>query len=505
MSFEVNKFEIGKKTKLEKENFSVSFEFQSQTEIEKVLSVKNKVMIENYEVLNGLISFAGKIHACVVLQTVDQRIETAKEVFAFSSKIEEKTATAGDVARIFVSIENCDVDLISNEKIRLDYNLVAYGELISKKNVEKVCVDDENVCQKYDEIDVEKFVGKANETFVVDSEVSLMNNLKQIVLSDSVAYVKTIESGIDFVSVGGEVVTKILYINEDDKFETVSVNENFKEEIEFMGATREMFAQADLAVRDDQIKLEIESGDKNSKVVMQIPVEMTVYGFKSEKENVVSDVYSTKCELQTTTSSFDMTKNLETEFFETKIEGQLSLEEDKPRVDKIMFVGVTNLNLTNSHIKDGEVFVEGIAKTGVVYLNDETNGLYGVDIEVPFVATDKVRIECESSNVQVCATVESNDVVVKKGRDFYFDAKVNFKVEFDCEKYGAVISSVQVGADYPERDCAIEIYYAFEGQNAWDIAKSLRVDEQTLYTQNPELVFPLDKQQNIVLFHQKRT
>ena len=505
MSFEVNKFEVVKKTKLGRENFAVSFDVETQTEFEKVLSVKSNIIMENYEVLNGIVSFSGKIDACIVYQTVDQRFETEKQTVSFSSKIEEKDAKAGDLARIFVGIENCKVDVLSQNKLRLDYDLVSGGVLISKREVEKVTASDENICQKFDEIEVEKFLGRASETFVVDCEETVKNHIKQIIMSDSAAFVKTIDSGVDFVSVGGEVATKLLYVNEDDKIETVCVVENFKEEIELAGATRESLAQVDLQVMADQIKLEYENDEKSTKIKMQIPVEMTVYGFGREKKEIISDVYSTKTELKTTTSSFDMTKNLETEFFETKIEGQLSLDEDKPRVDKLIFVGMTNLNVTNSYIKDGEVFVEGIAKTGVVYLNDETNGLYGVDIEVPFIATDKVKVECESANVQVCAVVASNDVVVKKGRDFYFDAKVNFKVEYDCNEYGAVISNIENGADLPEQDGAIEIYYAREGQNAWDVAKSLKVDEQTLYSQNPELIFPLDKEQNIVLFHQKRT
>ena len=70
MSFEVNKFEVVKKTKLERENFSVSFNVETQAELEKVLSVKSNIMLENYDVLNGLVSFSGKIDTCIVFQTV---------------------------------------------------------------------------------------------------------------------------------------------------------------------------------------------------------------------------------------------------------------------------------------------------------------------------------------------------------------------------------------------------------------------------------------------------
>ena len=48
------------------------------------------------------------------------------------------------------------------------------------------------------------------------------------------------------------------------------------------------------------------------------------------------------------------------EIIESKIDGSLTLEEDKPRVDKILFVGGNNVSVSNSYIKDGEICIEGI-------------------------------------------------------------------------------------------------------------------------------------------------
>ena len=164
----------------------------------------------------------------------------------------------------------------------------------------------------------------------------------------------------------------------------------------------------------------------------------------------------------------------------------------------------TNLCVTNAFIKNGEINVEGITKTNVIYLNDETNSLHSVLIEVPFVVSERANVPCENAEVEVSAVLYDVDVVVKKGRDFYFDAKLKIKASYDCDQVGAVISSIAEEGDLEEKDCAIEVVFAKAGQSAWDIAKSLKVRETLITLQNPEVVFPLDKDENVIVYYQKK-
>ena len=125
-------------------------------------------------------------------------------------------------------------------------------------------------------------------------------------------------------------------------------------------------------------------------------------------------------------------------------------------------------------------------------------------IEVPFVVSEKSSANCENATVEsVFAVLYDVDVVAKKGREFYFDAKLKINVNYDCEQVGAVSSNINAGAEYPEKDCAIELFFASAGQNSWDLAKSANVKEETIMLQNPEVVFPLEKDENIIVYYKK--
>ena len=402
-----------------------------------------------------------------------------------------------------MQVEDYSIENVSGGNIAIDCMLTAAATLISSREVASIVADDETICQKEDEMLVNTLVGSATETFEVESEFAIKEPVRKVISTDSSAVVKTVESGVNFVSVGGEVITRLLYLTENDRFETAYVTENFKEEVELEGVTRESVSDAAAYIKQSSIKCQTDAADKGVNIKVIIPVMLKVESYLEKPVNVIKDIYCTQNDLQVSTSSFEMSKQYPCELLEAKIDGALTLDEDKPRVDKIMFVGGSNLCVTNSYIKGGEVFVEGVAKTNVVYLNDETNTLHSAVVEVPFVVSDKTDCS-EDAQITVNATLTDVDVVVKKGREFLFDAKLKISLCCCQGTVGAVISSVESGEEYPPRDCAIELVFATTGQTAWDIGKQIKVKEDSIVFQNPDLTFPLEKDESVVVYYKLR-
>ncbi len=504
MSFEMNKFTVVKKKRLEKSQFVVECNIDANAEIDKILSVCHNAQVDNAEILNGVANFGGVIDVCILYSTADGEVGTINSSCPYSSKFEDGSIQVGDKLGIKVEVVDCHIDSVAGTSVKLSCTCEQSGILICMRDVQNVTGGGDSVCTREDELMVNTFVGEAKETFVVDNEVSIKEDVRKVLFSDSQVSVKSVENGVNFVSVGGEVVTRILYLTENDRFESVYTTESFKEEVELEGVTREGVSEVDACIRRNAVKCEVETLEKGVMIKLSIPVEVNVRAYEERTECVVRDVYSTEKELQISTESFDMTKPLSYDTFEAKIDGSLSLDENHPRVDKLMFVGATNLCVTNAFIKNGEINVEGITKTNVIYLNDETNSLHSVLIEVPFVVSERANVPCENAEVEVSAVLYDVDVVVKKGRDFYFDAKLKIKASYDCDQVGAVISSIAEEGDLEEKDCAIEVVFAKAGQSAWDIAKSLKVRETLITLQNPEVVFPLDKDENVIVYYQKK-
>ncbi len=502
MAFESNNFNVVKKTKLPKSELSVECNIACQ--MAKILTVSTVATVVSSEVLSGSINYAGNIDVRIVYMTEDGEIGSVSSACPFTSKFEGDYITSGQKAIISVKVIDSQIENVGTDNVRLVCNVEQSGVLISNQEIHSIASSDPDVCTKTEEIEVIRFVGEATESSEIKSELLVREPVKKLILTESQALIKGVESGVNFVSVTGEVVTRLLYLTENDKFETGYVYESFKEEIELEGATRDSQVEAYAFVKCDGTKTELEESDKGLKIALTIPVVFAVKAYEKASVTVIKDLYSVNNDIKVSTESFDMSVVCPMELVEGKIDGSLTLDEDKPRVDKIMFVGGNNVVVSNSYIKDGEIVIEGIASTSVVYLNDELGSFNSVQIDVPFVITDKFNYENIEGILNVDAVVCDVDVVVKKGREFYYDAKVKATVNYCHPEVSGVITNAEALEAYPEKDYGMELIFAHLGEDSWDIAKAAHIREEQLILQNPEILFPLQEDKNLVLFYQKQ-
>ncbi len=503
MAFESNNFNVVKKEKLNKGEFSVDCLVQVEGAA-KILALSTDASISNYEVLNGVINFAGCVDVCVVYLSEDGETLSANACCPYTSKFEGENIMTGQKAILNVKVIDCEVSSVSADSLRLVCQVEQSGQLVSSQEISSIKTDDQDVCFKSEELSIIRFLGEACEIANISSEIAPRGNVKKILLGESQVMVRNVESGVNFVSVSGDVVTRLLYLTDEDKFESTYVNESFKEEVELEGATRESLVEAYASIKRDNVQISVLEGEKGGVINLAVPVNICVKAYEEANALVIKDLYSTCNEIKVTTSSFDMSKVCKGEVVESKIDGSLTLDEDKPRIDKILFVGGNSVTVSNSYLKDGEVFVEGIAKTYVIYLNDEDNSLNSVQIDIPFLISDKFNVDNADGILSVDAIVCDVDVVAKKGRELFYDAKIKATVNYCFNVLSGVITNAEVAGSYPEKDFAMELVYGRAGKDAWDIAKEARVKEELILAQNPEVVFPLSEDTGLVLFYQMK-
>ena len=95
------------------------------------------------------------------------------------------------------------------------------------------------------------------------------------------------------------------------------------------------------------------------------------------------------------------------------------------------------------------------------------------------------------------------DATAKRGRELFVDGKIKASAWFNKTVANAIISDIQRGEEISPNSSAIEIYFAVSGQTLWDIAKDLKVPENVLKNQNPELIEPFNGGEKIIYYNQK--
>lgn len=502
MAFEKEKFEVARKVDFNKGEITVECNLSAGSSVAKVLSLSVEGYVLSSETLNGVVNYSGAVDLKLVVLGEDGEINSTCSTCPFSSKFEGNDIQNGQDAFVKVKVIDYNVESIGGEMVKVGVMLEQSGFIVGNKEVSCLACHDDDVCLKQDEITLIKYLGTSNGEATVESEINLRENIKKVLLTESHVIVKNVDSGVGFVTVSGDIISRVLYMNEDDKFESGYLNDTFKEEVELASCTRESFVEGDAYVKQEAVVTEIVQDEKGGKIVVKVPVTISVRAYEEEKRSVIQDLYSTKNDINVTTESFSMTQVSPLDVVEGKIEGSLTLEEEHPRVDKLLFNGGNSLTVTNAFIKDGEIIIEGIAKTSAVYLNDEDSSLHSVQLDVPFILSDKFNEE-EGGNLYVDATLNDVDVVVKKGREIYYDAKVKASVNYCHDMAQGVISDAAALEEYGKKDFAMEVIFAPAGNDLWTVAKKARVKEEQIVAQNPEVVFPTTDDTPLVLFYQR--
>jgi len=502
MAFERNNFFTAKKTMLNKGEFTVECNLETMGNCIKVLTVQVEPCVQNQEVTDRMVSYSGNIDAKVVYLNADGEICNVSASCPFASKIEDDAINHTSCVYLNVEIIDNSSEVIGGGNIKVNVVLSQGGFVVANQEYPLLKCNDNNVCYQNEEMEIVKFTGCGKDNFVFESEINIREKIKKVLLTESKVVVKSVEAGANYVAVSGEVVNKILYINDNDKFESGYITDSFKHEVELAGATKDSIVEGYASICQEGVITEIVEDEKSIKVIVKSPVTIHAFAYERAYITVVKDLYCTKADVKITTDSFDMTSMCYQGVVEGKVSGSLTLEEDKPRIDKLLYSGANRVSITNHYIEDGEIFIEGIAQTTVVYLNDDSSTLYSVVLDVPFAISDKVKC-MKGSHAFVKAVVLDADVAVKKGREFLYDAKIKASVNCCLSSSGAIISGAELGEEYAEKDYAMEVIFAKAGKNLWEVAKSAKVKEEIILSQNPEITFPVENDTPIVLYYQR--
>ena len=502
MALESKNFEVVKKEKISGVH-SIECNIEGLNGCSKVLAITGGTDIENTEVSDGKINITGALELCAVYISEEDEICTTSMNFPFNYELKDEKVTPDCKDMLSARLVKQNIKSATSTDIKVECEISFDGFIVCPISIATVKNEDRDYSSKEDEIKVIKLIGRNCSKLLEEVKGTVKNGVKKILCSKTNVLLKNTEAGVDFVSISGEIETEITYVNADDRFESLMLSDTFKDEVELSGVTRDSIVEAKVSLICSESKIITSEEEKTTSFVVTLPLKACVCAYSEESVEVIKDIYSTKCELSVNTSSFDMLKSVKHDEFESKLSGGLTLSENDDRIDKILFALAGTLEITNCYQDGKEIFLEGIANACVVYLNDDTNSIKSVEISTPFVVSDKAQDVAGDSIITYDVSLCDVDVSVKKGREISLDAKIKGQISYNENEISAVISEVSEGEKYPERDYAMELFFAKSGQSSWDIAKSAKVKEENVIFQNPELVFPLEKDEQILLYFQK--
>ena len=470
--------------------------------VEKILSVGTCFNIVSSESLVGEVTYNANLVNNIVYKLEDGTIENTTLSTPLSSRFENELLTATSSIFIIPNIISNEIEKIGEDNFKIKTNVELSFTSSNNQEIDIYAGGDENVFVMQTEIPLSSLTAKNCSLFTQPIILEAKCPVDSV-LSTHVGAITTKTESLDsMVVVEGKIFANALIksAEETPRIFAISNLEDFREEIEDGNVKENNQIVLAAKVVCEDIKTEIQENGES--VEISVPVDICYDVVETRNVTVVTDAYSVKNEITTTTGGFNSTELLPKETFEFKFDGNISLDEETPRVDKIIATDGSYLTITNISLSDNELLVEGIVKTNLIYLNDDENKLNSINIEIPFSETQRANTNF-ANNIIYETFVSGVDASAKKGREIFIDGKITLAISPSTQTSHAVISNVEIGEEIESSTSAIEIYFANAGQTLWDIAKDLKVSKDTLALQNSDLPEVMEGGEKVVYYNQK--
>ncbi len=467
--------------------------------IAKVLTASAKVVVDNITPLNAEVKFDGVVEYDLLVVLENNEIVPLTQKSNFSHSFENSTITPDSLVIICSNLLECNN--VSNTGDITYSTLTNFDIYIVKTNSDLTCAEKrEDIFVKESEITYNSLLGKVCYDANVNFELQKDNKISKILYATNTAHIKSVIPSTDYFVASGDVISCIVFQDEDGLIKSCTKETSFAEEVEFKGINKDSNIQARVITKEATI---VENTDKNV-FTFDIPIRIVAQIFTKNTLNCVVDAYSLQNEVNLTTTSFQDNEFFSTRSAEENILTNFTLNDSMQPIDKILAITPINISLANQIVKDGEILLEGLATINIIYYfedDDSNNILNSIDVEVPYSLSLSVPEIKESDDVSSFITLGDINIKNKRGKELEIlaEAKINF--DYVKENVSAITTELTLGDEKLPKDFAMELYLAKEGQTLWDIAKELNISTADLIKQNANLTLPIKEGEKIVAYN----
>lgn len=470
-------------------------------EVVKVLCANAKVISVKGSNENNKVHYSGNVGFQVVF------IDNLGNTEGLDYTAEFRDSTNADIDVNSVPIVSALVIDVKCEPRKEDVKVVAIievniDEIQSSDNKALIDVANENIFVRKEIVKNTSYSGIAYEKFEVVGDLEIDDSLQKILSVCMSGYMENLTQNKHFITIIGGINIDICYLSDDSKIRTYQNTLDFTQDIASEDINENTVIQNVLDILSNDAKITTNLDGDKAEISVVIPVEYTGYVFNNSELEIVQDVFSTENYLTTEFEQTSYLNGLPTLISTERIIGATTLDDSQNYIDEILGATCSKVLLANSEVADGELVLEGVANTTVLYFNRELNNINSVEIEMPF--SLNINLQNNSENLQANTMVTVGDVVAKskRGKEIEINAKLFICADLFNISENTIIEKVEESGIKDKNDLVLIIYIVKDGDTIWEIAKDLNISPELIMEQNPDLELPLKLGDKIVIYKQ---
>lgn len=474
MAFEQQEVQFQTKKVIGVGEFAVNTKLTLDLEkpLKKVISVSAVAENLSGEQIDTDYNMQGKTAISVLYLTENDELES---VFA-SCDWQNTVKVVGENPEASVTVKEATIAASSMAEISLSilHNCVVEG--VVTETISPLAEIADDYVTDMSSVEYNKLASRSASKFTLAETLESASNAKSVLATSASINVTNVTSSIDQVTIEGTCFAKVLYAAEEGT-NTLTKQIDFKQEVPCMGANPGDMAEGLLTVLAASCTLQIA---EKCTFMLAINVEAHARTYKTENLTLVSDLFSTTKQLDTTTECVEISSFAGTKSFSDNVTLDCSLQGE---VGGIVDTVNPSVVVAKQSIENGAIVIEGVVSATCIYTVE--GAITGEQISAPFVT--KVDTEFKGTITSLTASVNVLSCKVRSNNEVEVIAELNFNASVEEDKYFEFIKSATQTGDRQTLGSAITIYVTKPNEKLFDVARALGVTPETITSQN-ELV-----------------
>jgi hypothetical protein len=461
--------------------------------IKNVLSIKCDCQLLSCEAMAGEARISGRVDFKAIYEDDEGELDTLAYYADFNDRVEDPGITP--VSRLFCQVSVADVETVSvaKDEIKLACVLECALKVNNPYEMSLLSEGEGFLCNSTSRNSC-SYSGGGRESFEASDEFEEKRVIKKVLLSEAAAVITDAGAGVNSVTVEGEAVVRLNYVDDEGEVGTCQRVIPFSHEIEAKDVLPSDKAFADAQVRSLKVNAIVDEERNMTAISLSLDIEVTARAYGSECISYVDDVFSPQCKLNVTYNGINSRTYIGSYNYKQTIEGTASLDDDMMPVERILAAAGGRVYIANILPEEGKVTVEGIASATVLYAGTGNEGerrVASVGVEIPFSITLDIEGAKPGDTVELKAAIFDIETRSHRGREIEVRMQLRLRADLFSDEVITVVSDVEEGEPLAQQ-CSISIYMPGENEKLWDVAKQLGMPPETILEFNPDLQLPAE-------------
>lgn len=445
----------------------------SKQDIFQILDGNFYSYFNKVEIQNGKIKAYGNVDSYISYISSSEETSILQTTLDFEDVLENNIITEKMNLEYDIKILRYDVKIVNERKVSLSVVLKVVYEVYGTDLIELFndFNEIEDIQKNSQKIKLKSLIGLNSNVASLKEEIKVdgADIISDIIKVDTNILNKEVKISYNKVLSKADLDIKILYLTKDGRVGKSHEKFPIMSFIDLGNVKEENICSTDYQIRN--ILLKINNGDENGFTV-QMEYEIYCKAFEDKEQEVISDLYSLKYDVEFNTKEIEFENNLLTDSEKTvDIDEKIELENCKKVIDVFGKSKIIKNTISNEFSN-----IEGETELTIYYEPENKIGLSVKKITVPFISKVSAQNEISSNAKDIEFDFNEKNLIVK--------GKVGILENNSSKNKINIVQEVTKKEALNQENYSIVVYSVKKNDTLWDISKKFRVKKENIIKSN---------------------